>query len=207
MQSSLDLESSVSEWLDQLKNGDESAVCGLWKRYFRLLVAHARQKLARSRHLDLSEDEEDIAQSVFQRFCRAAQQGRFPNLNDRNDLWRVLVYLTSCRVADRHERNTALKRMSDRVVRECEIPAGSGAEDLRWLEQLACGGPTPEFAAETAEECERLLGLLGDERLRRIALLKLACFSHEEISNELGCSLRTVTLKIKLIRKHWEREL
>ena len=36
-------------------------------------------------------DEEDVAISVFGTFCLAAEDGRFPNLADRDSLWRLLV--------------------------------------------------------------------------------------------------------------------
>lgn len=32
--------------------------------------------------------------SAFHSFCRAAAQGRFPRLNDRNDLWQLLIVLS-----------------------------------------------------------------------------------------------------------------
>src|SRR5271157_207499 len=64
--------------------------------------------------------------------------------------------------------------------------------------------PSPEFAAMVAEEYHRRLEGLGDETLRRIAELKLACHSNEEIRQQLGCSLRSVTLKLELIRKKWQ---
>lgn len=44
---------------------------------------------------------------------------------------------------------------------------------------------------------------LEDQTLRRIAELKLACYTNEEIRQQLGCSLRGVTLKLELIRKKW----
>ena len=58
--------------------------------------------------------------------------------------------------------------------------------------------------AMVAEEYHRRLEGLGDETLRRIAELKLACHSNEEIRQQLGCSLRSVTLKLELIRKKWQ---
>ena len=32
-----------------------------------------------------------MALSAFDSFCRGAEQGRFPDLNNRNDLWGMLV--------------------------------------------------------------------------------------------------------------------
>jgi len=56
------------------------------------------------------------------------------------------------------------------------------------------------------QDCEdpEYPGGLGDDTLRRIAELKLACYSNEEIRQQLGCSLRSVTLKLELIRKKWQ---
>ena len=56
-----------------------------------------------------------------------------------------------------------------------------------------------------AEEYRRRLDELGDETLRRIAELKLACYGNAEIRQQLGCSLRSVTLKLELIRKIWRQ--
>jgi hypothetical protein len=39
-------------------------------------------------------DEEDVALSAFDNFCRAAEHGRFPDLADRDDLWQLLLVLT-----------------------------------------------------------------------------------------------------------------
>ena len=41
-----------------------------------------------SRDLPAPADEEDVALSAFDSLCRGAVEGRFPRLDDRNDLWR-----------------------------------------------------------------------------------------------------------------------
>jgi DNA-directed RNA polymerase specialized sigma24 family protein len=58
-----------------------------------------------------------------------------------------------------------------------------------------------------ADECRRLLESLGDESLRRIALLRMEGYSDPEIAAKLGCGLRTVGRKLELIRKTWLREV
>jgi ECF sigma factor len=55
-----------------------------------------------------------------------------------------------------------------------------------------------------AEEYGRRIDELDDETLRKIAEMKLACYSNDEIRQQLGCSLRSVTLKLELIRKKWK---
>jgi DNA-directed RNA polymerase specialized sigma24 family protein len=74
------------------------------------------------------------------------------------------------------------------------------------LEQAMGREPTPAFAAMVADECRRLLEALGDETLRRIALLRMEGYADPEIAARLGCGLRTVGRKLDLIRKTWLRE-
>src|SRR5262245_43166917 len=96
-------EGSVTHWLGQLQAGDPAAAQPLWQRYFRRLVGLARQRL---RHAPRrAADEEDVALSAFDSFCRGAEQGKFPRLHDRDNLWRLLVALTARKAVDliRHE--------------------------------------------------------------------------------------------------------
>ena len=82
---------------------------------------------------------------------------------------------------------------------------GAGGLD-EGMAQFLGREPTPEDAAQFAEDYERLLARLGDETLRTIALSKLEGHTNEEIAAELGTSPRTVDRKLNLIRKIWEEE-
>ena len=79
---------SVTAWIGQICAGDHDVAQQLLQRYFQRLVALARQKL-RGAPRGMA-DEEDVALSAFKSFCRGAEQGRFPQLSDRYDLWRLL---------------------------------------------------------------------------------------------------------------------
>ncbi len=96
---------------------------------------------------------------------------------------------------------TALRRYEERQKRG-GTPADA-AEDVQ-LDALLSREPTPEFAAQVAEECERLLGLLQSEELATIALAKMEGASNEEIATRLGCVPRTVERKLRRIRDLWE---
>ena len=76
---------SVSAWLERLKQGDEGAATLLWERYFRPLLALAHKRLVPLRRRGAA-DEEDVALSAFENFCRNAKAGRFPDLTDRASL-------------------------------------------------------------------------------------------------------------------------
>jgi DNA-directed RNA polymerase specialized sigma24 family protein len=83
----------------------------------------------------------------------------------------------------------------------------AGAAEESVLGQVLSREPTPEFAAQMREECERLLRGLGDEELKSVALMRMEGYSVEEIAVRLGCVARSVKRKLQLIRSIWEKEL
>src|SRR5262249_51863205 len=153
---------SVTQWLGALQGGDLRAVQPLWERSFARLVRLAQARLRTRRGPGVAEDEEDAALSAFDSFCRASTQGRFPRLDDRDDLWRLLVAITERKATDQVRRARRLKRGGGRVHTESDLAAGGPAG----LDGIAGPEPTPEFAAEFAEEYRRLFEALRDEELR-----------------------------------------
>ena len=192
---------SVTNWLIQLKGGDPAAAQRLWERYFPRMVALARKRLRSARRREA--DEEDVALSAFDSFCRGAEQGRFPRLGDRDDLWQLLVVITARKALDLLARQGRLKRGGGRVGGESGLldPAEPGNGGIA---QVVGNEPTPAFAAQVAEECQRLLDKLGDDELRDIAVWKMEGHSNEQIAERLGCALATVERRLRLIRKQWE---
>jgi RNA polymerase sigma factor (sigma-70 family) len=195
---------SVTQWLGALQGGDREAAQPLWERYFARLVRLARARLRTKRGPGAAEDEEDAALSAFDSFCRAASQGRFPRLDDRDDLWRLLVALTERKVTDQVRRARRLKRGGGQVRTEGELTAGGPDDAPAGLDGIAGPEPTPEFAAEFAEEYRRLFEVLRDEDLRRIAVWKLEGHTADEIAAQLGCARRTVARRLELIRMLWQ---
>jgi DNA-directed RNA polymerase specialized sigma24 family protein len=190
---------SVSQWVDQLRAGDQTAARKLWECYFQRLVALARSKL---RGVDRrAADEEDVALSAFESFCRGAEQGRFPDLTDRNNLWRLLVVITARKAYDLVERQHRRKHGGGAVLDEAGLGGPAG------LEQVVGRDPTPEFAALVAEECRRLMDRLGSRELRAVALWKMEGYSVDEIAAKLGCAPRTVDRKLWVIRGLWAQEV
>ncbi len=186
-------EGSVTRWIDLLQTGDPAAAQALWDRYFRLLVDLARRKLRGAR--PQVADEEDVALSALDSFCRGLKRGRFPDLNDRDNLWKLLVVLTA-------RKASHLVRDEQRLKRGGGLKAGADHE----LEQVASQEPSPEFAAELAENCQRLLDLLGDADLRAIALSKMEGYTAKEIAAQLNWTPRTIERKLHYIRGLWEKE-
>ena len=106
-------ETSVTEWLDQIKLGEEHAAQLLWQRYLERLLRLASRRLANSPRG--AADEEDVVLSAFDSFLRAAKDGRFPRLVDRQDLWQILVMLTDRKAGQQWRHERAAKRGAGKV--------------------------------------------------------------------------------------------
>ena len=196
---------SVTQWIDRLKAGDPDAAQKLWERYFRRLVGLARKKLRAAPRR--AADEEDVALSAFDSFCRGVEKERFPQLHDRLDLWQLLVLLTARKASDLAQHERRQKRGGGAVLDEAALPVprDSSATEAA-LDQIEGPEPTPAFAAQVAEECRRLLERLDSPSCASVALRKVEGYGNEEIAAQLGCGLRTVERRLRLIRSIWEQE-
>jgi DNA-directed RNA polymerase specialized sigma24 family protein len=183
---------SVSHWLELLKEGDRAAAQPLWEHYFRRLVELARRKLQGGPRRVA--DEEDVALSAFASFCRGLEAGRYPQLDDREDLWQLLVLITAHKALDRLRHERRLKRRADRH------------EDVDLL-RLVGREPIPLLAAQVAEEFRRLLQLLNDSELMSLARWKMEGYTTQEMAEKLGYVPRTIERKLRLIRTIWSAEI
>jgi len=197
-------EPSVSRWIEQLKGNRESAPERLWNHFYTRLMALACRKLRAAPQRVV--DEEDVVLSAFETFFRRAKEGRFPQLRDRDDLWCLLVRITERKALNQVRDQRRQKRGGGRVRGESVFLAEHQGEVRPGIDQIAGAEPTPEFAAIAAESFQRLLALLGDDELRRIALLKLEGRTNEEIAAEIGRSLPTVKRRLGIIRDRWRGE-
>lgn len=190
---------SVTPWLEALKRGEEAAARELFHEVFGRLTRLARRRLG-GRRLK-SADEEDVALSVFDSFCRRTEHGRFTRLRNRDDLWKLLIRLTTRKAKDYVRASLALKRGGGDVRGESALTAGaSGGIDQAAVDEL-----TPLMRIAVAEECRRLLAALDDDTARSIAVWKFEGYTDREIAAKLGCVERTVLRKVKRIRDKWKR--
>jgi DNA-directed RNA polymerase specialized sigma24 family protein len=192
---------SVTTWLVRLKGGErDEATRRLWEAYFSRLVGRAHTLLGgRGR----GGDAEDLALSAFASFVRAVEQGRFPRLEDRDDLWQVLLVLAARKAGKVFRRELAARHGGGMVVSFSELagegPAQPGPE-------VPGDEPDPAEAAALAETCARLLDRLGKEDLRQVALWRLEGYSNAEIARRLGRHEGTVERKLQMIRAIWQDE-
>jgi len=195
----------VTQWIARLGGGDQRAARLLWEEYFGKLVRLAERKLKSMPRR--AADEEDVALSAMNSFCRGMAEGRFEQLNDREDLWKLLVTITARKACAQRRRHYAAKRGGGKVGGE-SIFSQHGTDSQRDAGIGAVLGrePTPELAATVADDCRRLLDRLGDDPLRQTAIYALEGYSTAEIAAKLGCLQRTVQRRLKTIREVWSLE-
>jgi DNA-directed RNA polymerase specialized sigma24 family protein len=195
-----DVPGSVTRWIAELKGGDLGAAQGLWERYFARMIVLARARLRASRGRDAASDEEDAALSAFDSLCAGLSRGQYPQLADREDLWRLLVVITTRKVMAQARRRLREKRGRGSVRTAADL-ANPGPDDDDILARAIGSEPTPEFAATVAEEYRRLLDRLDDDVLRQVAVLRMEGHTSDEIAERLCCARRTVARQLSLIRR------
>ena len=194
-------EGSVTMWMRGCREGDEEAAERLFKRYFRRMVAVARQRLGGDWP---AFDSEDVALSAFHSFCSALNEPRYQTLNREAGLWRLLVVMTERKAGDKLKGERAVRRGGagrhpvDGVIR--------GVDQRLSLEDIATEGDDPELLMLMAEQYQRLLQRLNDAELERVAIAKMEGYTNQEIGERLGYSRRTVQRMLNLIKQLWMRE-
>jgi DNA-directed RNA polymerase specialized sigma24 family protein len=179
---------SISRLLIVITESDDRAVIddavrALWERYFDRLVRLARKRLKHAP--SAMHDAEDVALGAINSFCRRAAGGQFPRLDDRHDLWRILM--------------TIAVRKSAGLFRS---PI-AWTQDNGVLNQIVGREPSPALAATVADEVRHLLESLPNDGYRTIAQKKLEGYTNDEIAASLGCSTKNVEYKLRNIRATW----
>ena len=189
MTSSAEAGQSITRLIRAVQDGSSSAVRPLLSTYFGRLVRLARKRL---RNLPgLGGYDEDLALRSFHSVCqRLRDPSQSLDLAGRDHLWRLLAMRTISRAIDMIRRHRPTKVLDgDDVAR------------------LLAREPTPDEAAELADECRRLLDSLKEPELRQIAVWKVEGYTHEEIAARLDCVPRTIERKVSRIRLLWKHEL
>ena len=189
---------SITRLIGLLKEGDRAAAQPLWEAYFGRLVGLARARLRHTARK--AADEEDVVLSAFDSFFRRAERGQFPRLHDRNDLWQLLFVLTVRKAITLARHQGRARRGAGRVSVLADLA------DLD-LDMVLDTEPTPELAAQVADECRQLYNRLGNDTLRAIALWKMEGHTNAEIAAKLGCVPETVERKLRAIRRLWAKEI
>jgi DNA-directed RNA polymerase specialized sigma24 family protein len=180
----------VTQLLQEVKQGDHAAFEQIWQLYFEKLVQLARRNL--NSMPSAFADENDVVQSVMFSWYQRVIDGRFPNLNDRHGLWKLLLTITlnKSRALARKEGNRQAL-LKERYV--SGLPAGDE--------------PTLESVTQFTDQFRALLAELDDDLLRTIAVDKMYGLTNREIAAKTGKAMVTVERKLGRIRKIWAASL
>lgn len=189
-------ESSITNWMGQLKEGNSAAADAIWDHFFSRLVEFARGRL-RGTPTAIS-DEEDVALSVLKSVCIGIRSGRFADLENSESLWRLLLVVCGRKISNHRSYLKCAKRDARQAV-------SIDSEDYL-ISLLISQDPGPELAAELAENLSLLISSLERQELKEVAILKMQGFTNEEIGSKQGWSLSTVERKLRTIRSLWTRQ-
>lgn len=138
-------------------------------------------------------DPEDVAQSVFAAVHRGLQSHRFKSLGGRKAFWALLIVIGMRKAKNRQrDASTYQRHLENSRVLALDIQEPASPES--WFE----------------EEIDHLLQVLHKEdpngRLKEIVSLKLKGLNNLQIAKTLGCSRKTVALRLNLVFEIWKQE-
>lgn len=178
-----------ADWLERLEAGDDKAVSELVGIVYQQLVGFARKKLI-GMPPQVADDEGAVI-SALRSFFSGVQNGQFPEMQDENDLWRVLATITARKAIRQLRVHWKQSGEAGRVKRNADI------------DHLVSRFSSPEDNAITMDEFECRLDDLDDPLLKKIALMRLEGLETSDIADQLSIHIRSIQRKLKLIESKW----
>ncbi|MCA9077901.1 MAG: sigma-70 family RNA polymerase sigma factor [Planctomycetaceae bacterium] len=189
-------EPSFQAFLKHLDEDDDQAAKEIFNRFSRRLVIRAHRRL--SAHVKQKHDAEDVVQSVFRTFFRRQSEGQF-EFTDWSGIWGLLVLLTVRKCGHKAENVHAARRD---VRREVSSDALREATEGQW--EPADREPTADEISTLEDTVEQLMERL-EPLPQQILTLRLEGLPIEEISQQTGCSERTVFRNLNRIKSTLSR--
>ena len=171
--------------LRRLQGGDQDAATQIYLRYAHRLRALAQVQCGQD--LGRRVDADDIVQSVFRSFFRAASAGLY-DVPDGEELWKLFLVMGLNKI----RAQGAYHRAAKRDVRQTAV------EDLDHL--VANRGEDEESMAVLRLVIEDSLKLLP-ELMRTIIELRIEGYQVAEIATKTGRSKRTVERNLQEYRR------
>ena len=190
-------EAELTRMIAGLRTGDGRAMQDFWDQYGAMLERLADRNLAPGLRRRLGP--EDVVQSVCRTFLRRAKEGQF-QLDTGGELWRLLCAITLTKVREKTRHHMRQKRgLQNEVALNASDESGRDASP-------ASPQPGPVAEAEFADLMQAALAVLSEEE-RQMLELRIQGFRHEEIAEQLRCSVRTVGRILTRVQTQLERLL
>ena len=193
---------SISVWIEALRQGDPDAAERIWNHFHQRLVRFAAQRL--DRNVGRAADAEDVLQNVFLSLYQRMTEGKLEGVSSEESLWQLLYVITGNKIRN-HVRDAKAKKRGSGKVRGDSIFITSGQPEVAvGFDHFSTAEPSPEDLLTLEETMAELLGRLPEEH-RVIATLKMQDHSNFEIAEKLNCSLATIERRLKKIRELWQQ--
>lgn len=151
-------------------------------------------------------DESGIALSAFHSFIQHARNGKFPNLVDQDEMWRLVKQIALRKTSDVRKNLLAQKRGGGAiVVGQSDFSDESGL--VQGINLATDKQGEPSEPVEVADLLNAMLQRLPDDRHRDVILLKLQGASVVTIAECLGTTTRTIQRILKKIEQSWQSVL
>ena len=151
-------------------------------------------------------DESGIALRAFQSFIQHARNGKFPNLVDQDEMWRLVKRIAIRKTSDVRKNLLAQKRGGGAVVLG-QSDFSDDSELLQGINLASDKHGEPSEPVEVADLLNAMLQRLPDDRHRDVILLKLQGASVVTIAECLGTTTRTIQRILKKIEQNWHSVL
>jgi RNA polymerase sigma factor (sigma-70 family) len=189
--SSRPVDGSVTELIDQYRNGNDDALTSLFDRYVAAVRAVARNRLDRRTYKVATGSE--IANDVFVMLAEKMRANQAIELKDRDHLWNFLCALVRGKVSDERKRARALKRGLNRLQE-----LGSDDDD-GGLESLASVADSPELISQAIDQVVTAVNEMS-ELESKVLTLKLQLYSNAEICHVLAIPQHKLSRLLRKVR-------
>lgn len=188
-----------------MRQGDPEAIHRLVERYFGRLRKLSQERIRRGK--PIYEDGEDIAIQVLTSVCRKVEQGKYPDLQNREDLWYLMIFIAHRMVIDRRRsrKNLSLQTSWEEafVVKENTMQGALETIDND-MDSFSNEDADSDFQLLEIIDCwQEMIRQIKDPVAKQVARLKLEGYSNREIAAKLDIVPRTVERKSELIEQRW----
>ena len=131
------------------------------------------------------------------------KEGRLPDIDDNNSLWKLLKTIAIRKANDHRKRQRAYKRGGDKKILNQRAATPNDGEGTDPINASPDRAADPEREEDAHDLFNHLLAQIPDERVRDVVLLRLQEAPLTLIADSLSISTRTVRRMLESIEDQW----